>query len=349
MDTRHTIEVTASESFPRLRTLLVPAALAGSLLLSGCASGAAAPAGSAAAPASTATTGSVPTSASTAATPGSAATSGAPSGTATAAPGSSASVLVAGMRTLPAGFGWHASSASAALSLASVGGGRMTLLWMDPTRLRFRFVPGYQVPEGSPSTTADRTPSTWVSRMVAGFDAGYKLADHVGGYYYLGRTVAPLRPGYASLVVHRDGTLAVGVWGRDIAMTSDTVVVRQNLRPLVVSGVSRASVHDTPRTWGISNGNRALANRSALGRLADGSFVFIYGHDVTAATLASTLVRAGVVEAIMLDMNISWPTGFVYTHRGSSVSGARINSHIVRPPSTYLKRFKKDFVVVESR
>ena len=46
-------------------------------------------------------------------------------------------------------------------------------------------------------------------------------------------------------------------------------------------------------------------------------------------------------------MNVSWPTGFVYSHVGGRTVGTRINAHIVRPPSTYLTRFKKDFVVVE--
>ncbi len=247
----------------------------------------------------------------------------------------------------PRGYAWTASPGSAAVQVATLRGGGTSLLWMDPSRLRFRFVPGYRYPEGSPASAADRTPSSWVPRMVAAFNSGYKLADHVGGYYYLGRAVVPLSAGLASLVVHKDGSLAVGVWGRDLAMTADTLVVRQNLRPLVVGGVSQASVHDGPRTWGISNGNRPLANRSALGRLANGSFVFVYAHDVTAATLGHTLVSLGVREAIMLDMNISWPTGFVYSHAGGHVVGRRINHWTIRPPSTYLTRFKKDFIAVE--
>jgi hypothetical protein len=220
---------------------------------------------------------------------------------------------------------------------------------MDPTRLRYRYVPGYAVPEGSPATPADRTPATWVPRMLAAFDSGYKLSDHVGGYYYLGRTVAPLRAGLASLVIGKDGSLSVGTWGRDISMTPNTLVVRQNLRPLVLGGVSQASPTDRPRTWGISNGNRPRANRSALGRLPDGGLVFVYAHDVTAAGLADVLVSLGVRAAIDLDMNVSWPTGFVYSHAGGNVVGHKINPHIVRSPSTYLSRFKKDFVVVEPR
>ncbi|MDA8437102.1 MAG: hypothetical protein M0Z98_14095 [Actinomycetales bacterium] len=247
----------------------------------------------------------------------------------------------------PPGPAWSAAPGSTAVQVATLPGGATSFLWMDPTRLRFRFVPGYRYPEGSPASAADRTPSTWVPRMVAAFNSGYKLSDHVGGYYYLGRTVVPLRAGLAALVVHRDGSLAVGVWGRDLTMTPDTVVVRENMRPLVLDGVSQASPSDGPRTWGISNGNRPRANRSALGRLPDGSFVFAYSHDATAASLGASLVSLGVREAIMLDMNVSWPTGFVYAHGGGRVLGTRINRWVVRPPSTYLTRFKKDFIAVE--
>ncbi len=273
-----------------------------------------------------------------------------PSGAAPTGGGSSANGAVdPGSLSPPTGPAWHAAPGSTAVQVATLPGGDVSLLWMDPARLRFRVVPGYAVPEGGPATRADSTPATWVPGMIAAFDSGYKLSDHVGGYHYLGRTVAPLRSGLASLVIRSDGSLVVGTWGRDLAMTSDTVMVRQNLPPLVLDGVSRASAADGTRTWGISNGNRPRANRSALGRLPDGSLVFVYAHDVTAAGLADVLVSLGVREAIDLDMNISWPTGFVYSHVGGKVVGQKINPHIVRSPSTYLTRFKKDFVVVQAR
>jgi hypothetical protein len=273
-----------------------------------------------------------------------------PSGVAPSGQGASANGAVdPGAASPPAGPSWHAAPGSTAVQVATLPGGNVSFLWMDPARLRFRYVPGYAVPEGSPATKADSTPSTWVPQMLAGFDSGYKLSDHVGGYYYRGRTVAPLRAGLASLVIGTDGSLSVGTWGRDISMTPTTLVVRQNLGPLVLDGVSQAKATDRPRTWGISNGNRPRANRSALGRLPDGSLVFVFAHDVTAAGLADALVSLGVREAIDLDMNISWPTGFVYSHEGGKVVGHKINPHIVRSPSTYLSRFKKDFVVVQPR
>ena len=266
------------------------------------------------------------------------------SGSSTSPSASPTSSGAVGALTPPTGPSWTPSPAGSSVQVAHTSG--VTLMWMDPTRVRFRYVAGTQFPEHSPASRADRTPATWVPTMVAAFNSGYKLRDHVGGFYYLGRTVSPLRSGLAAFTVRADGSLHVGVWGRDLSMTPDTVVVRENLRPLIEQGVVRASPSDTPRTWGIANGNTVHANRSALGSLPDGSFVFAMGHDVTALQLASALAGVRVVDAVMLDMNKSWPTGFVYSHNGSRTTGARIDPHVVRDPSTYFQPFKKDFVVV---
>ena len=264
---------------------------------------------------------------------------------ATSAPAS----LPTGSLRPTAGLPWTPVAGSPALALASLDGGTVSLLWMDAGRLRFRYVPGTSVPEGGPATVADNTPSTWLSRMVAGFNSGFLLKDHVGGYYYLGRTVVPLRPGYAAFEITKSGALTVGVWGRDLRMSPSVLVVRQNLRPLVDHGVALARPGDRASAWGLANGGLPRANRSALGRLPNGSLVFAYGANVLASTMASSLVRAGVTEAVMLDMNISWPTGFTYSHVGGHLLGRKINSHIVRSPSTYFVRFKKDFVAVLAR
>jgi hypothetical protein len=219
------------------------------------------------------------------------------------------------------------------------------LLWMDPTLVRFRYVPGYQVPEGGPQAPADSHPSTWVTRMVAAFNGGFKLSDGVGGYRYAGRTVASLRAGLATFVITTSGRLTVGAWGRDMRLTPDTVVVRQNL-PLLVDGfASRVSASDTPRTWGVANGGLWTANRSALGELPNGSIVFAYGANVLPSSMASAMIMLGVRTAMMLDMNKSWPGGFSYDHRHGTIVGRAIQPNIWHSPSVYYAEFTKDFVV----
>ena len=249
----------------------------------------------------------------------------------------------------PSGFSWRPVVGSPGLDTTTVDGGAVTLLWMNPRSVKFRYVPGYRWPEGGPSSRADSQPTTWITRMVASFNGGFKLSDRDGGYYYLGHMVSPLRPGLAAFVVYRDGSMRVGVWGHDLHMNSNVVVVRENLPPLVLHGSSRTRITDTRRTWGIALSNRWNVSRSALGIRPDGSLLFEFGQAVTPATMAKSLVAAGTSVAVVLDMNRTWPTGFVYTHHNGQVHGSRINSWIYHSPAIYLKRYEKDFIAVESR
>lgn len=143
--------------------------------------------------------------------------------------------------------------------------------------------------------------------------------------------------------------MKVGSYGRDVTLGPDVVAVRQNLEPLIDNGQSQASPDDSSSRWGIADKGAAYAKRSAVGQLADGSIVFGYGSEITASQLADAMVAVGVQQAVALDMNISWPTGYYYTREGGEVVGHRIQPDIVREPDTYLDSFKKDFFVADSR
>lgn len=239
----------------------------------------------------------------------------------------------------------------AAVEHATTDAGRIGLMAMDPATLSFRFIPGVQIPEGSPRLPADRSPASWMTGLAAAFNGGFHLRDNAGGYYYAQRTIKPLRPGLASIVVRTDGSLHVTTWTSTDAPDPGVAAVRQNLKPLVRDGVSTVRPSDTNATWGLADDGLAHANRSALGERTDGSLVFAYGAEVTARELADALVAAGVHTAAILDMNKSWPTGFFYTDspERAKVTGHKIHSGIYRPPSTYFSQFTKDFFVANLR
>ena len=256
----------------------------------------------------------------------------------------------------PAGNGlsWRAAgtvvSGRPATFLATTRSGSIALLWMDPSALSFRFIPGTQFPEGGPRLPADRQAATWVPRLAAAFNGAFKLRDHVGGYYYAGRTVSPLRPGLASLVVDDAGRLSVVQWGRERSSVAGVQVVRQNMGLLVDQYVSEATAHDSNSRWGWADHDTRLANRSALGELADGSLVYAFGHDVTALDLAAALVQARARTAVMLDMNLAQPMGFVYWHQAGTVIGERVLPSVYHSPSIYLTAgYYKDFFVALAR
>ena len=157
------------------------------------------------------------------------------------------------------------------------------LLRMDPSRLRFRFIPGFKVPEAGPVRAVDRNPATWVPWMLAAFNGAFKLVDHPGGYFYDGRTVVRLRPGLASLVVALDGSMRVVVWSRarHHHRSARRAPEPQATRP-------RGALHDTrsdgPLTWGRPLHGLSHTNRSALAMLRDGSLVYVYVHEEHAQT-----------------------------------------------------------------
>ncbi len=219
---------------------------------------------------------------------------------------------------------------------------------MDPTYLKFRLIPGYRWPEKSPRTAADKTARSWVDHMVAAFNGGFKLHDGVGGYYYRGQEMAPLMDGQASLVTYADGSMRIGAWNRDLQMGSDVIAVRQNLRPFIDGGVIQASPDDPPKTWGVTIHKTPYANRTLLGVLKDGSFVFEFAHRATPIMLAREGLKVGMQFAMILDMNGIWPTGFVYTHTKRHLIGMKINPNIERGPKLYLRPADKDFIAVLS-
>ena len=240
-------------------------------------------------------------------------------------------------------------SGSTLSAVARLDGGRVGLLWMNSDALRFRLIPGYQVPESSPVRAMDRIPATWVPQMVAAFNGGFRLKDHLGGYFYAGKTVSPLIPGVGSLMVLDDGRLQVGAWGDNMKLSSRTVAVRQELPLLVSNYQSMANNSQGADYWGRTNGSLPNANRSALGQLSDGALVYAEGSEVTPVQLASALIKVGVRHAMVLDMNKSWPNAFVYTRQGGQVVGQKVQQNMWRQPSIYYQRFTKDFIVAEKR
>ena len=249
--------------------------------------------------------------------------------------------------------GWTADGRSVygyhAVYTHKVQGGSVALMWLDTKLLSLRFVPGTEEPTGSIARAIDNQPNTWAKTMVAAFNGGFaSKANHISGFYYNGHLNGTLTKGDGAFVVTTNGGFKVGSWGSSgFTSTSGALAVRQELLPLIVkNGSAVPAANACADCWGGTDNHQLKVRRAAVGVRADGSVVFAYGHDVTARTLALGLVAGGVRNAVVLDMNLTWPTGFVYT--GYHV-GHRIHPGIMRDPSTYYSRFKRDFVVALPR
>jgi hypothetical protein len=191
--------------------------------------------------------------------------------------------------------------------------------------------------------------------LVCAFNGGFKNGDAHGGYYAEDRTIVPLVVGAASFVIYRDGSSALGAWGRDVTMTPDVVAVRQNLTLLVDGGqpVAGLSPGDAG-VWGSTLGHVPHVYRSGLGIRPDGSLVYVAAPSLDVVQLAHLLVRAGAVRAMELDINPMWPTFATYAPaRGQPAAPANgtdlLPTMAGGPGRFFTPSWGRDFITMTSK
>ncbi len=238
------------------------------------------------------------------------------------------------------------------------------LAWMDTRLLAARLYSGSKSPGGGPYRYTAPVQPARARSLVAAFNGGFMMNAADGGYYTEGRMIDPLRPGAASLVIDAGGSVNVGAWGSDVAMTSRVVAVRQNLVPLVADG------RPTPRAgsaswqaWGSTCGASSCAStvpgiehqwRSGLGVTSDGALVYAQAAALDPLQLALLLTRAGVVRGMELDINPDWPIFATYEpaseHGLATAANGRLLTTTVRGTDTFFDAWwARDFVTMSAR
>lgn len=223
---------------------------------------------------------------------------------------------------------------------------------MDQRLVKFYLHPGSEDP-GSGNWGPNSDP--WIPPakrlgLLATFNGGFKLDAAKGGFYLNGKTHGSLTKGAASMVYYKDGKLKVGVWGRDVTMTSNVEGVRQNLKLIVDNARVPTSVDANVQSdWGATLGGGYYVWRSGLGVTRDGRVIFVYGPALNVRQLATLLQHAGAVEALQLDINPAW-TSYEY-YRGKP---ADPTPHPVLPTQQgatdrYYGVYSRDFTAVFAR
>jgi hypothetical protein len=217
-----------------------------------------------------------------------------------------------------------------------------SVMWIDTLLTKAMFVPGYQEP-GGPNPYNGALPKDLWPDVLANFNGAFRLDDSQGGYYFKGKTVRPLADGKASTVIYKDGSIKVGKWGRDVKMTSNVETVRQNLNLIVDNGKSKVSNGTDNVVWGATTDKESLAWRAAIGQRPDGSIVYVGSPYLSADGLATTLVGAGVKNAMVLDMNDWWTAGFYFRHKRDGTPLCRkLDPSIQEGCDRFLKPYKRD-------
>jgi hypothetical protein len=200
------------------------------------------------------------------------------------------------------------------------------------------YIPYREVRDRSAVTGENR------SRLLAAFNGGFKMVADSGGYEQEGHVISPLRYGFASLVIGRDGQATIGVWGHDLPRPGeDPYSVRQNLQPLVLDGKPTGSAYDWG-LWGATLGGGEYVARSAVGQNAAGDIMYAGSMSATPYDLARAMSRYGARTGMELDINPAWVQLDV-AHKPGGYLRAEVAGQY-RPADQYEYGWTRDFVAV---
>jgi hypothetical protein len=226
----------------------------------------------------------------------------------------------------------------------------VALVRLDQQQVRTVYVPGLQEPGGRFSWGGG-IPVAARPRLVAAFNAGFKMRHITGGVWTEGRSAGHLlQAGQASVVIYRDGHTAIAKWGRDASLTPDVVSVRQNLSLIVDGGrAARDLVTDRTHKWGTYNSQLQFTWRSGIGIDPQGRLIYAAGRQMSITELATALIDGGAVRAMQLDIHDNVVTFNWFHHHGAATSGSRLMTSMTRPADRFLFPDWRDFFAIEAR
>jgi Phosphodiester glycosidase len=223
-------------------------------------------------------------------------------------------------------------------------------VWMNQSALKFGLHPGYQQPGGTWQAPDTITPGAR-NGLVATWNGGFKIKpdDALGGFYAEGKTAVPLVNGKAAEVFYQDGSIKIGLWGRDETMSANVVGVRENLSLLVDNSQVTVGPGDgSSAQWGYTIKNSYFIARSGVGMTAKGDIVYVSGAQLSVYTLAKLLQAAGCVYAMELDINPDWVSFMYYNGDPANPTPNKLWD-FVQPANRYFEPSDRDFVSVYLR
>ena len=220
--------------------------------------------------------------------------------------------------------------------------------WINTSRTKVSLYAGREEPSVElPARGPEEVPASLRQRLLATFNSGFKLTDANGGWALHGHAYAPMRDGQATFVRYADGRYDVTAWHGGPGVPADVVFARQNLPLIVSAGRPNPNLNDGPE-WGATLGNAVQVWRSGIGVDRHGNLLYAAANDQTVGSLAATLIHAGAVRAMELDINSYWVSFNTYAGPGAQ-QPSKLLEGMERPAERYLTPDDRDFFAVYLR
>jgi hypothetical protein len=222
------------------------------------------------------------------------------------------------------------------------------VLLIDKRRMRLHVTGGTSDPGGDRGVKGPGViPEEQRKVVLAAWNGGFRGPHGGYGMYADGREYRPLRNGFASLALHKDGTMQIGLWGRDVTWSPEIEAVRQNAVLLVDNCQVSPRTKEGNNTWGYVQVNSAefITWRSAVGLTANGDLLVAAGNSLSADSLARALWAAGACYAMQLDINTPYVLTSVYfPQEDGSLKASKFMDTMADGPGRFFTVQKNDFM-----
>lgn len=215
--------------------------------------------------------------------------------------------------------------------------GTVDVVIIDHKKCRLKLVCGTR----DPATGSGIIPSQDRDKSVLAFSGGFQWKHDFCSIGVDGKILRPMKKSAGTLVVHQDGHVSIGKWGRDYTkVPTDMEYLRQNML-LVDHG--KFNVNVPYQIYALNGSFRVF--RSAVGVTKSGDLVYAAGNKLSAKRLAEVMIEHGVVSAIHLDMNYGNATCGKFIHQKDGL-GIRPLTERFPDSNRFLSRNYRDFFYV---
>jgi hypothetical protein len=193
---------------------------------------------------------------------------------------------------------------------------------------------------------ADRQPGI----LLAAFNGGFKTEHGHFGVMFNGKDILPPRAGMATVGFYDDGSIKIGLWGKDIVPSKHLVSWRQNGPPVIEEGVVSPLTGD-PKYWGYTINDTTATYRSGLAISKDNkTLYYVVGSDITLATLSKALSAVGAYQAMQLDINNYWVHFEAFRNDAGQLAAVPLLDFMKGSGDhRFLQRYSRDFFYLTSQ
>jgi hypothetical protein len=230
----------------------------------------------------------------------------------------------------------------------------VAIVAIDLIRTRLHFVLGSIEPAApdSPQRSGKMPKADKAANvLLAAFNGGFKSRHGQFGAMADDDLALPPRDGLGTLVIYRSGSVRLGEWGSDLGMSPNVVAFRQN-GPLVIHrGEINAQIYNnSPLDWGYTVNDVSPTVRSGVGLSADNKTLYYFcGPSLSMEALAKSMLTAGAMNAIQLDINNYWVLFVKVQPSGSKlVPEPLLPRLMVADIDRYLTQSPRDFFYITS-